>query len=189
MINYYFEIRKKFLKSKDKNIIIDKQPLDEVYAAEIFTFFPNAKFIFPIRNPNDVILSCFIQQFQPNNAVANFLNFKDTAIMYDLVQSLWNKYIDLLPIKYHVIKYESIITSFDETIRNLLNFLNLKWSDSVKNFDNTAKQKGLINTPSYDQVTLPLYKTSIERWKNYEEKYKEINDLMIKWMNKYNYNL
>ena len=52
-----------------------------------------------------------------------------------------------------------------------LNFLNLEWSDNVREFHKTAKQRGIISTPSYNQVNMPLYKNSINRWKNYEKKF------------------
>ena len=46
----------------------------------------------------------------------------------------------------------------------------------------------MINTPSYNQVNSPIYKKSIARWKNYREKFSDINPELEKWINKFQYN-
>ena len=62
---------------------------------EILRFFPNAKFILALRHPYDCVLSCFMQNFMLNHAMANFLNLDDSLKLYDLTMSLWKKYINV----------------------------------------------------------------------------------------------
>ena len=73
-----------YLQNKNKNITIDKMPLNLVHVGEILRFFPNAKFILALRHPYDCVLSCFMQNFMLNHAMANFLNLDDTLKLYDL---------------------------------------------------------------------------------------------------------
>ena len=47
--------------------------------------------------------------------------------------------------------------------------MDLKWEERLRNYQEAAFKRGMINTPSYSQVVKPLYTTSINRWKNYIE--------------------
>ena len=183
----YFNDRNKYIKFDKDKIYIDKLPLNIVHVAEIFSFFPNSKFILALRNPYDVVLSCFMQYFGANSAMLNFTSLKDTAKLYDLVMSLWLIYFEKFPIKVHKIKYEQIVQDFDQSVAKLLSFLELKWSDNVKEFYKTAERRGIVNTPSYRQINQPLYKKSIERWKNYEGEFSEVKHILDKWKKIFNY--
>tara|TARA_B100001287_G_C22663958_1_gene521917 strand:+ start:176 stop:1996 length:1821 start_codon:yes stop_codon:yes gene_type:complete len=172
---------------KDTSIILDKMPLNIIYVGEIIKIFPNAKFILSLRHPYDSVLSCFMQSFELNNAMANFLSLKDSAILYDSVMSLWKVYEEKMDFDYHIIKYENIVNDFDNTINKTLKFIKLEWSDDLKKFYETAKQRNLINTPSYNQVNKPLYNTSINRWKKYHNKINNIYPILDKWVKEFNY--
>ena len=187
MKNVYFENRKKFVKENNNKIYIDKMPLNIIYAAEIVRIFPNAKFILAIRHPCDCVLSCFMQNFVLNDSMANFLNLNDSAKFYDIVMSLWDKYLNIFSINYHTVKYEKVVSNFDDSIKELLNFLNLPWSDNVNEFYKTAKNRGIISTPSYNQINQPIYSKSVGRWKKYEKQLSEILPILKPWIKKYGY--
>ena len=85
------------------------------------------------------------------------------------------------------IKYEDVVEDFDNSIKKLLKFLNLEWDDEVKNFHVTASKRGIISTPSYNQVSKPIYNNSINRWKNYENKFKDIKPKLSKWLDEFSY--
>ena len=183
---YYLDERNKYIQ-ESKNLIIDKMPLNMIHTAEIIRFFPNAKFILAIRNPCDCVLSSFMQSFKLNDSMANLNNLDDSVHFYSEVMELWDVYEKQFKINFHQIKYEEIITNFQSSILNLLNFLQLEWSNEINNFNKTAKNRGLIATPSYDQVNEPLYNSSINRWKNYENKFKNLLTKLDPWIKKYNY--
>ena len=169
MRDYYFNQIESYKKNKNKKITIDKMPLNLVHVGEILRFFPNAKFILALRHPYDCVLSCFMQNFMLNHAMANFLNLDDTLKLYDLTMSLWKKYTNVFKIDHHLIRYEDVVSNFKKTIGDLLKFLNVKWSDNVIEFYKTAEKRGIINTPSYNQVSQPIYYKSMYIWKNYEK--------------------
>ena len=183
----YFNERDKFIKLKQNEIFIDKLPLNIIFIAEIIKIFPSAKFIFALRNPYDAVLSCFMQPFIPNDAMSNFLNLQDTVIFYDSVMKLWSSYKEIINLNVHIIKYEDVVNNFDTSLKNLLNFLNLKWSEDLRKFYMTADKKRLINTPSYNQVNQPIYQDSINRWKNYEDKFFDFKEILDKWVKYFEY--
>ena len=98
-----------------------------------------------------------------------------------------HKYQENLNLNLYEIKYEDIINDFDNCIKQLLKFLNVNWTDDLKTYYLTASKRGIINTPSYNQVSSPLYKKSISRWKNYSENFLDINLKLEKWIKRYEY--
>jgi hypothetical protein len=184
----YFDSFDAQIKSKNNSkIYIDKLPLNIVYAGEIIRIFPNAKFIVLIRHPYDCVFSCFMQNFELNDAMANFSNLEDAARLYDYVMSLWMQYLSIFKINYCEVKYENLIKYFKPTVSSVFKFLNLSWNNSVLEYSTTAKERDNIATPSYNQVTKPLYSHANGRWKKYENQMLNINPFLKKWLEKYNY--
>jgi tetratricopeptide (TPR) repeat protein len=189
MQNIYFEERAQYLDNKKTKTVIDKMPLNIIYIGEILRFFPNAKFIFALRNPYDSVLSCFMQQFELNPAMKNFTSLESSAILYDLVMKLWTIYKDAFSINCHFIKYEDLVTDFEKTTKEIFKFLKIDWSDNTKNFHIAAKKRLNISTPSYNQITSPLYSRSISRWKNYEKEFKGLKNILDPWLDEFNYKI
>jgi tetratricopeptide (TPR) repeat protein len=183
----YNKEKKNYLKFDKGKIYVDKFPLNIVFLAEINKIFPNAKYILALRNPRDSVLSCFMQSFTPNDAMSNMLSIKDASNLYDRTMELFKIYEKILHLKLHIIKYENVINNFEPTIKSLLKFLELEWTDNLNEFYKTAENKRIISTPSYDQVNKPLYNKSIGRWKNYKDKFIETNNIFEKWNKEFNY--
>ncbi|MDA8643397.1 sulfotransferase [Candidatus Pelagibacter bacterium] len=184
----YFEDLLSYINHHDKDFIyIDKLPLNIVYIAEILKIFPHAKFIISLRHPCDCILSCYMQNFKLNDSMSNFLNLKDTAVTYDLIMNLLKIYKSKFNFNFYEIKYENLISKFDNEIKNLLGFLELPWNDSVLEYQKTASERERIFTPSYDQVIKPLYLKSAGRWKKYENKLSNVYPILEPWIKEFKY--
>ena len=186
--NHYLEILKNN-SDKDKNakILIDKFPFQTVCLPLINTLFPNAKVIFTHRNPYDTVLSCFQQSFEPNHAMANFRSIDSASEIYDLTMNIWLDYKKKLKMKFITSKYEDLIDQFDKHIIKILDFLGVSWDENIKNYRKTAYKREKINTPSSSQVVQPLYKSSIKKWRNYEQYFKNSNQYLSKWKDYFKY--
>ena len=111
----------------------------------------------------------------------------NTAEFYDLVMELWKKYENFLNLDLHIVKYEDVVNNFEKTVKSLLQFINVNWSEDLKKFYLTAGKRGIIHTPSYNQINEPLYTRSISRWKNYTDNFSKIDFKLKKWIKIYNY--
>ena len=171
---------------KSDKLIVDKYPLNLIELGFIKTLFPDSKIILALRHPLDCIISCVLTSFKMNEGMVNFENINTTSFFYNECFELLFKYFHYYEINYHQIKYENVIINFSEEINKLINFLNLDFEESINNFQKTAKQREKINTPSYDQVIQPLYSSSINRYKNFDE-IKNIKLDMKFWINKFSY--
>ena len=167
-------------------VFIDKLPLSIIDISLILRIFPKAKFILAIRHPLDCILSCFMQTFNLNDAMANFLNLKNTAELYNKSMKLFDIYESIFKLDFHLIKYENLIFSLKDETTKLLNFLDLNWEKEVDNYRSNALDKK-INTPSYNQVTEKIYTRASGRWKNYKNEMHDIMPIMQFWIEKWGY--
>ena len=182
----YFEELHKYVRDPN-SLIIDKFPLNIVKAGIIKRIFPDARFIFAQRHPCDCVLSCFMQNFNLNDAMANFFEIESAAILYGKVMTLWTQYCELLNLNVHNFVYEDLLTDFDGTIGSLLSFLNLNWDPALLNYRMTALKRGKINTPSYNQVTQPLYNHAKGRWEHYKEHMVSALPTLLPWAKKFGY--
>ncbi len=172
---------------KNAKILIDKFPFQTVCLPLINLLFPKSKIIFTHRHPYDTVLSCFQQTFEPNNAMSNFRSIDSTSEIYDLTMRMWLDYKDKLKMDFINSKYEDLVSDFDNHILKILDFLDLSWEENLKNYRDTAYKRGKINTPSSSQVVQPIYKSSIEKWKNYEKFFKNSNQYLDKWKDYFKY--
>ena len=128
-----------------------------------------------------------MRTFKINSAMANFLDLEDAARLYDKVMTLWRRYQTVLPLEVHSLRYESLIESFEETLTPLFDFLGVGWDDGVHAYAETAHRRGMINTPSYNQVTQPLYTRSRGRWERYRDQMRAVLPVLLPWAERFGY--
>ena len=80
--NFYFEELEKHIEIDKNSIIIDKLPLNILELPLINQIFPQAKFILVLRHPLDCILSCWMQNFKMNPAMAKMINLDRIVDFY-----------------------------------------------------------------------------------------------------------
>ena len=148
---------------------VDKLPLQSIYLGLIWSLFPGAPTMVMIRNPYDVCLSCFAQRFSLNPAMENFLTLERAAIVYDRVMSLVVRYLErpLAPVK--CVYYEQLTADMEGECRSICEFLRIPWNPEMLEFQRHARNAADVRTPSYYQIVQPVYRHSVERWRNYEE--------------------
>jgi Flp pilus assembly protein TadD len=149
-------------------VFVDKLPLNTLFMPLITRLFPQARFIFAVRDPRDVVLSCFMRAFGLNEAMRNFLTLDGTAQFYAAVMRVGIDATQKLGNTVRVIRYESLVDDVESEARSLCGFLELGWEAGMLRFQETARKRR-INTPSYHQVVQPIYHTAQQRWRNYAQ--------------------
>lgn len=163
----YFREVERHIKLSPGSKLVDKMPLHTPHAHLIWRIFPDAKFILAIRHPCDVCLSCFMQNFGVNQAMASFFTLENTCRVYAEVMRLWQSYERSLPLAYHRVRYEDLVANVQYEGKALTEFLELEWDDAMLKHTEHAKKRGTINTMSYHQVTQPIYQHAKYRWTKY----------------------
>jgi tetratricopeptide (TPR) repeat protein len=185
----YFETARTLTALQPGHLLIDKNPLSMNNVPMIRRLFPDAKFILTLRHPCDVVLSCFVTNFKPNNGMASFLKLETAAELYDLSFSYFERACELLRPSVHTVVYEKLVADRDRELRPLLQFLNLPWDERVLDHQSTARSRGHIKTASYAQVVEPIYKRSSGRWQNYRKHLEPVFPILEPWVRKFGYEL
>ncbi len=170
----------------DRGLVVDKFPLNIVVLPLIRAVFPDAKIIFALRDPRDVVLSCFQQRFGMNAAMAQFLELGSAAGYYDLVMRLFELCRERLGLSIHQVRYEDVVADLERAARSLTAFLGVPFEPAMLRFQETALKRE-IATPSARQVTQPLYARSVGRWKRYERHLQPVLPLLDVWAQRLGY--
>ena len=146
--------------------LVDKLPLYSQNLPLIRRFFPGARFLIAVRDPRDVVLSCFMHSFGLNEAMRHFLTLEGTADYYCAVMDVVVKSLPHLGADAYRLRYEDLVEDLEKESRRLCEFLGLTWDEGMLHSHDKAKTRR-INTPSYHQVIQPVYRTARERWRRY----------------------
>lgn len=145
---------------------VDKTPLNFLYAGLIARCLPQAKVICLRRHPLDTCLSNFRQLFAPNNPnyfyAYDLLDSGRYYLAFDRLIAHWRK---VLPGRFHEVHYESLVRDQEAETRRLLALCDLDWDPACLAFEHNPLA---VSTASAVQVRQPLYTSSLERWRRYE---------------------
>lgn len=165
-------------------VFVDKHPFNTIRLPLLTKVFPDAKVIFAIRDPRDVVLSCFRRGFTMNANNFEFTELESTAKFYDVVMTAGETYFARLPLKSHRIRYEDLVADFEREGRALCAFLGVEWTDKLRDFAATERA---IMTPSSTQVRRGLYEEGAGQWRNYAEPLATVMPILQPWIERFGY--
>jgi hypothetical protein len=140
-------------------------PENYKYAGLIHLALPNAKIVHVQRNPLDSCLSIFATSFENPPKYAHDLG--ELGRYYRRYQQLMAHWRAVLPEGVMLdVRYEDVVEDIEGQARRLLAFCGLEWDDACLAFH---KKSGTVRTASAFQVRQPIYRRSMERWRNYEK--------------------
>lgn len=165
---------------------VDKQPALTLYLPLMLKLFPKAKVIFAVRDPRDVLLSCFRRGFNMNATIFQFTTLERLAVYYSNVMKAYEFYADRMAFQAFTYKHEDTVADFDGEIRRLCAFLGVAFDDNMRNFVETAKQRD-VRTPSAPQVVKGLNTSGVGYWRNYERHLEPILPALQPWVERFGY--
>jgi tetratricopeptide (TPR) repeat protein len=165
----YFRFTAAFLgKPISNQLLVDKNPALNVLIPAVARIFPEGRLLVAIRDPRDVCLSCFMQPLALNPVSSAYLSLETTVIQYASVMGFWSAMRPRLSNAWMDIRYEDVVADLEGASRRLLKFLEVEWDAKVMRFHEHARNKPL-RSPSYAEVTKPVYRSAAGRWRNYEK--------------------
>lgn len=167
-------------------IVVDKLPLNIIFLPLVRRVFPDAKILFALRDPRDVVLSCFQQRFGMNAAMVQFLQLDTAAVYYDKVMSLGLLCRERLGLAVHEVRYENVVADLESVARDVTAFLDLPFEAAMLSPAETARGRN-INTPSARQVVEPIYTRSVARWKKYARELAPVLPGLSDWAERLGY--
>ena len=141
----------------------DKLPANFLHLGLIALLFPGAQVIHCRRDPLDVCLSCFFQRFEYVSYSSDLEHLGHYYRDYERLMEHWR---EVLPLTIFELEYEELLENQEEVSRCLVAHCGLEWDARCIEF---YRHDRPIQTTSSWQARQPLYKTSRQRWKNYEK--------------------
>jgi hypothetical protein len=166
--NYFHAMELSLGKPVGGRLLIDKNPSYTFLIPAFVRIFPETYFLIALRDPRDVVLSCFMQNIPLNQVGAAYLSLASAAEEYVALMGTWQGIKSRLRNPYLEVRYEDMVEDLETVARRTLEFLGVSWDAKVLGFDEHARQK-MVRSPTYADVTQPVYKRAVGRWRNYQK--------------------
>ena len=149
-----------------QRVLVDKNPSPTMSLNLWLRVFPELKVIIALRDPRDVVISCFFLNIMLNATNVNFLSIERTAKHYADLMDVWVRMRDLGGFEWIESRYEDVVANLETEGRRVTEFLGLQWHPDQARFHETARRK-VLYAPTYHDVTQPVYQRAVKRWERY----------------------
>ncbi|HEY3913389.1 MAG TPA: sulfotransferase [Verrucomicrobiae bacterium] len=164
---YFAALQDGIEKEAAGKILIDKNPSPTSRLPLWLRVFPELRVLIALRDPRDVVLSCYFQNIPLNSANVNFLSLERLAKHYADLMGIWLMVREWAGFAWMETRYEDVVADMGLEGRRVTEFLGLQWHSDQERFYEKSSGKHLFS-PTYQDVTKPVYTRSVARWRSYE---------------------
>jgi len=165
----YFRCMEMFLRRKiGGRLLVDKNPALNLMIPMVVRVFPETKFLIALRDPRDVVVSCFMQALPLTPISSAYLSLDATVNQYANVMGFWLEMLPRMGDQWRYVRYEELIEDLPATAQSVLGFLGVGFEQNVLKFYEHARTKRVLS-PSHADVLKPLYRTAVGRWRHYQK--------------------
>jgi len=143
--------------------VVDKMPDNYMYLGLLALLFPNAAFIHCRRDLRDVAISCWMTNFRSIRWANDPEHIGRRFAQYLRLMDHWRA---VLPAPVCELDYEETINDLEAVARRVIAACGLDWEPSCLDFHTNRRP---VRTASLTQVRQPVYRKSLDRWRNYDQ--------------------
>jgi len=144
--------------------LIDKAPNNFFHIGLIALLFPHARIVWCRRDPRDICVSIYSENFGLTQKQATDL--ADVGFFYKQHIRLMRHWQEVAAEQIYECRYESLIADFEPQAQRLVEAVGLPWDERCLRFHEADRA---VLTPSRWQVRSPIYGAAVGRWKRYEK--------------------
>jgi tetratricopeptide (TPR) repeat protein len=149
-------------------VILDKNPSPTMALHLWLRVFPELKVIVALRDPRDVVISCYFQNLALTGPNVNFLSLERTVRHYRDVMDVWLRFRGLGGFDWVEVRYDDLVANLKGEGRRVTEFVGLDWHAAQNEYREAARKK-FIFAPTYSDVAQPLHNRAVERWRKHAE--------------------
>ena len=144
--------------------LVDKAPLNFFQLDLVARLFPDALVVWCRRDPRDVAVSIYAENFSLEESFAT--GMESIAQFIGVQHALMQHWLAASPLPIHTLHYEALVQDLGTEARKLIAFVGLPWDEACLDFHRNDRG---VQTPSRWQVRQPAHTRSVGRWRNYPE--------------------
>jgi hypothetical protein len=163
---YFKSLLRETEENPGSRLLLDKNPSATAWLHVWLRLFPQSKVIIALRDPRDVIISCYFQNILAEWGIVSFFSLERTARFYSSCMDVWLRLRELGGFDWIETRYEDVVANLEGEGRRVTNFLGLPWHEAQAAYYKTAGGK-FVHAPSYNEVTQPVYNRAVGRWQHY----------------------
>ena len=165
----FYRMTERYLGEEVKGrLLIEKNPLMTCDLALPLRLFPEASVLVALRDPRDVVLSYLFTMVPLNWSSAPAIDVVEACRFYADTMRHWLWWRTRLDWPAYETHYERLIAEPEAELQRVAEFLDLTWDPAMLDERHRSERKA-VRTPTYIDVTKPLYSRAIGRWRNYQE--------------------
>jgi len=165
---YIEALQKELGGNTDGKVLLDKNPSPTLKLRIWLRIFPELRVLIALRDPRDVVLSCYFQNIPLNPFNANFLSLERAATHYANLMDVWLAVRQWEGFAWIETRYEDIVADLAKEGGRVTGFLGLSWHEEQARFYEKSSQKR-IYSPTYHDASQPVYARSVSRWQAFEK--------------------
>jgi tetratricopeptide (TPR) repeat protein len=182
----YWACVKAFGSDPSGKIFIDKNPFNSLKLPLIYRLFPDAKVVFSIRDPRDVVFSCFRRRFNLNPSTYELLELTRAAALYDGMMSFAAAFRAAFSYDEHQLVYERLVVDTTAEAKAVCAFIGASWRDDLSDFAGRAR-RGDVASASSAQIARGLYTDGAGQWRRYRDQLAPVLDILAPWVERFGY--
>lgn len=183
----YFRCIEMFLRRNiGGRLLLDKNPALNLMIPMVVRVFPETKFLVALRDPRDVIISCFVQALPLTPISSAYLSIEGTVNQYANVMGFWLEMLPRMGGQWMYARYEEMVEDLPSVARATLKFLGLGFEEKVLKFYEHAQTRR-VSSPSHADVRKPLYRSAVGRWRNYQKYLEPYKTRLEPFLKAFNY--
>ena len=182
---YWQAVRDHGIEPRGK-VLVDKAPAGTLNLPLIAKLFPEAKVLFAVRDPRDVVLSCAMNAFQMNALTYAFTDLTDAAGCYSACMALAEIYRALFTLEVMEVRHEALVEDFPSQLAGIAAFVGLSFDPAMTDIAATALSRP-VRTPSAVQVRAGLNRRGLGRWRAYAAELASVRGALEPWVERFGY--
>ncbi len=158
----------------DATRIVDTTPGNYRHVGLIRLLFPAAKIVHCVRDPLDLVISCYSKNYAGRRLAFSF-DLENTAHYVLLYKKLMQHWENTCAIPLMTIRYEDLVTRTQQMAQELIRFLGLDWNPACLDY----YRDGAASLATDERTHEPLIDREVGRWKNYYEFFGPVKRMLV----------
>jgi tetratricopeptide (TPR) repeat protein len=149
-------------------LLVDKNPALTPILHYFINVFGGSRLLFCLREPKDVMISCYQQELPVGRVSVHFLEWRSCWEFYRISMEIWLRLRELLDGDFLEVRYEDLVRDQTGTMRGVIGHLGLEWSERIPGYLQ-RKDDMQVFSPTYSDVRAPIHGAAVQRWTRHEQ--------------------